>query len=243
MADTAKSGCSTARGRQIPYALVIRMLAESANRCAAPDCDQLLWVPVDNTVAVRIGEIAHILPASEGGPRADLSTCEDALVAEANLIVLCPNTHTVVDKAPEVFTAETLRGWKLRHQSRLDAVFGVREYPDRASARRALESTLEENHQIWLNYGPESAAAARPDSEAFGVWKSRVLDTVIPNNRFIRRLLETNRALLTATEQATLSAFRRHEASFAARHLAGEFDPTRAVFPAAMDLILKEEKE
>ena len=242
VAAEAKARCSTARGRNIPYSVVIQMLAESANRCAAPDCDQMLWVNVDGGVAVRIAEIAHILPASSSGPRADDSATEASLISATNLIVLCPNSHTVVDKAPDVFTAELLREWKVRHQMRLDAVFGVCEYRDRASARFALEAPLEENREIWRHYGPESSAAARPDSEAFGVWKSRVLDTVIPNNHAICRTLETNRALLTADERSTLRAFRRHAASFAARHLAGEFDPTHAVFPSEMDRILTEEE-
>lgn len=238
MSTTVRARCPGARGRNIPKAVVIQLLAESANRCAAPDCDQRLWLPVDGRAAVRIAEIAHILPAGATGPRADDDATAQTLVAEGNLIVLCPNTHTVVDGAPEVFTAEVLRAWKVSHQARLDATLGVQEYPDRASARLALEPVLDENHRLWINYGPESVSSGRPDSEAYRVWQSRALDTIIPNNRLVRRLLDVNRGLLRTGERATLAAFRRHEMSFANRHLQGEFDPTGAVFPREMNDIL-----
>lgn len=241
MGDTVGARCPGQRGRNIPRAVVIQLLAESANRCAQPDCAEKLWVPVAGRAAVRVAEIAHILPAGETGPRAEDQIDEAVLVSEPNLIVLCPNTHTVVDGAPDAFPAETLRDWKAAHTVRLDEAFGVRRYADRRSARTALESALEENHDIWAHYGPQSQAAGRPDSEAHQVWLARVLDTVIPNNRTVRRILEANVGLLNAEECVTLRAFRRHETSFARRHLDGEFDPTGAVFPPGMNTVLLDE--
>lgn len=187
---------------------------------------------------MRIAEIAHIIAASEDGPRADPDASSQSLARAENLIVLCPNTHTVVDAAPEVYTVDRLQGWKSDHAARLDEAFGVCRFDSRTRARSALEVPLDDNFEIWQHYGPESPSAARPDSEAYDIWVARVMDTIIPNNRTIRRLLDSNRHLLTPAERAVAAAFRRHERAFAARHMLGEFDPTGARFPGEMNSIL-----
>ena len=84
--------------------------SESGGHCQNPDCRADLHSFVDRA---HIAELAHIIPASADGPRAeegpDLTGPERAL--PENVLVLCPTCHTVVDKAPEEYPADVLRAW------------------------------------------------------------------------------------------------------------------------------------
>ena len=53
----------------------------------------------------KLGEVAHIIPASPKGPRSDAKQTpgvSEVLTNDpANLMLLCPNCHTSIDKTPD----------------------------------------------------------------------------------------------------------------------------------------------
>lgn len=57
-----------------------------------------------------MGEMAHVIGRKPGGPRSDSSAGTDD--SYDNLILLCPNHHTMIDKAYSDFPAWKLRQWK-----------------------------------------------------------------------------------------------------------------------------------
>ena len=69
--------------------------------------------------AVVIGEVAHIHAYEDDGPRADLSLSVDARNEFPNLLLLCPNHHTTVDKQAASYPAEMLRKWKAETERRV----------------------------------------------------------------------------------------------------------------------------
>jgi len=80
--------------------------------------------------AAIVGEIAHIVANSDTGPRADPTFPKDQRNKYENLILLCPNDHTPVDKQDSTFTVQDLRSWKNEHERWVfdrtrDAVPGV----------------------------------------------------------------------------------------------------------------------
>lgn len=84
-----------------------------------------------------IGEVAHIVGQSaEGGPRSDDPVPGGDRGGVANLVLLCPTCHTIVDRQSATYTVERLLGIKESHESwvrerlRIDA---------RASAPRRRE--------------------------------------------------------------------------------------------------------
>lgn len=96
--------------------------ALSGNRCAFPGCDQALVVaatPDDG--AFPVGEISHIVAASDDGPRGDPSYPADQRDLPDNLILFCPTHHRVVDRQPNSYTAMDLSNWKANHQSFVQA--------------------------------------------------------------------------------------------------------------------------
>lgn len=96
-----------------PSAQTLRQLyILSGNKCAMPDCKNLL-IDKDGT---WIGEVAHIYAASDGGPRANTSLSREERRGAENLILLCRNCHTRIDSDVEQYPAETLIKIKERHE-------------------------------------------------------------------------------------------------------------------------------
>ena len=68
------------------------LFARSGNRCAFPKCSAAI---VDDKTL--LGEVAHIKGARLGAPRYDATQAPEERHGYANLILLCPNHHTVID--------------------------------------------------------------------------------------------------------------------------------------------------
>ncbi|MBC8418173.1 MAG: DUF4263 domain-containing protein [Desulfobacteraceae bacterium] len=119
------------------------LFAKSGGRCAFPGCAY----PVELS-GLTVGEICHIHAMHPGGPRYDAAETEK-LWDEANLILLCPTHHVIIDRDPETYTAEWLKQAKARHEERIV---------------RALELGAIERPQPDRN-------KVRPLAEAFVVWE------------------------------------------------------------------------
>ncbi|MBU2849721.1 HNH endonuclease [Acidithiobacillus ferrivorans] len=71
---------------------------------------------------VHIGEMAHIIPRSVIGPRGK-ETFPGNKDSYDNLILLCSNHHSEVDKNPRCFPARKLRQIKDEHEKNIESVF------------------------------------------------------------------------------------------------------------------------
>jgi hypothetical protein len=184
----------------------------AAGRCSWPGCDdecvRFLGI-ADSTI---IGEMAHIIARSPMGPRgADLGGSD----SYENLILLCPTHHTLVDKAPEHFPAETLLAWKKAHERDVEKTFAGRVHKDKRTLCEAIKRLLIENHRVWSTYGPESEVAiTNPCSSIVTIWILRKLDTIVPNNRRIVSLIERNQTLFSLGEYEICRDFIEHAEGF-----------------------------
>ena len=88
---------------------VHRLFAASGNRCMHPDCEQPLFDPATGT---KLGKVAHIHAASEGGPRWDASLSAEDVRSYENLLLLCGPHHDIVDGAPDQYPPGLLRSWR-----------------------------------------------------------------------------------------------------------------------------------
>lgn len=99
------------------------LLPLTRNKCAmhniGPSCDQYQLVRGDTFY----GEFAHICAAEEGGERWVESMSDDDSNGEENnrngiqnIIVLCPNHHTIIDKKNNGYSIERLREIKAQHE-------------------------------------------------------------------------------------------------------------------------------
>ena len=117
--------------------------------------------------------------------------------APRNVVVLCANCHTKVDKAPDTYPAELLRDWKRRHEETLQRVFGTPQFSTRQAARASIAPLLEGNRAIFDQYGPVSGQFSEARAAQ---WRRHVIATIVPNNAVVRRVLKRNRALLGPQE-------------------------------------------
>jgi hypothetical protein len=97
----------------IPQSQQNLIFSMSAGYCAFPDCNlRTVALATDADPAAVVGEIAHIHSYDDNGPRANRSLTAQQRNQYANLILLCPNHHTLVDKQFNTYTAVQIQGWK-----------------------------------------------------------------------------------------------------------------------------------
>ena len=217
----------------------LRLFADSGGYCQRPRCDNRLFVDT-GTKNIHVAEMAHIIAAGDNGPRADATISAADKGSYDNLILLCANCHTTIDKAPADFPDEMIRDWKRKHVERIASLFGAIEYPDRATARKAIEPALAENRAVFDQFGPDNDYSADPESEFAKVWQRKMRSIILPNNRKILTLLDANNRHLNAAERKTLELFRQHIDDLEAKHIGGGSGDVASQFPAGMSDILAE---
>lgn len=116
------------RKRQdIPQNVREILWAKTAGRCEMIGCNKLVYESAITHDCVKAGEVAHNIAASENGPRGNekpfwhhIDSSDDTNYnAIDNLLLLCPECHTEVDKNPQKYTVEILREMKWRHERRI----------------------------------------------------------------------------------------------------------------------------
>ena len=96
------------------------LYALSGNECAHPECNEsLIEDATSESGAQSKGEICHIIAVSDAGPRGRQGLTETQLNSLDNLILLCRNHHSVVDRQHESYPASRLKKWKDDHEKRV----------------------------------------------------------------------------------------------------------------------------
>lgn len=97
----------------------------SAGRCEI--CNKLITIDENTNKSNDLGEKAHIRAFNFGGARASSKKLHDNSLN--NLILVCPNCHTLIDKRPEDYTVGYLKQIKADHERRIKVVtsFGPKQ--------------------------------------------------------------------------------------------------------------------
>ena len=215
----------------------LRLFADSAGHCSRPECHRYLFS--DPKVAdYHIGEMAHLIAASDNGPRADKDVDAETKAEYDNLILLCPSCHTEIDKAPHVFTIEVVSDWKANHKKRITEAIGIPKFDNRNEARSYLEKILRVNKVIFDNLNPDLPYRENPEAEEAVTWKRKMLSQIIPNNQKILLFTDINAHLLNEEELIIVENFRQHVDDLIERHL-GDNLGIASRFPLKMNDILK----
>lgn len=98
--------------------------------CSNPDCLRVTGFSTKKGKPRAIAQAAHILPASEKGPRqTDKVTLSDGSEVkrgdEENAVWLCLPCHYRVDADWEMYPSELLLNWKREHEHRASALVGL----------------------------------------------------------------------------------------------------------------------
>ena len=230
-------GCK--RGKASPNTNTQRRLfAASGGYCQNPGCNQPLFIEVEAD-KVSIAEMAHIYAAEDDGPRANLEFTEEERGSFSNLILLCANCHTVIDKAPETFSDSVIVSWKRDHEARIAAVFGSVSYATRDAACQALAALSARTGSIHHRVGPDEEYKWNPEADEAVEWQHHMRQTIIPTNRSILALFDQNRNLLLEREAGVVELFRQHVEGVEQRHIFGSPLPSAPKYPEGMAQLFK----
>lgn len=193
--------------------------SNAAGRCSFTNCEEKLTVCQAASAAPHtLGEMAHIKGKNKGANRYDESQTDEQRDSYENLILLCPNHHTLIDK-PEnehIYSVDVLLKMKLDHENKVKERLEVEMLSDIEEVKSKISIYLAENKQTWLQYGPVSEAAQKNphNNEIYAVWKSERLSIIVPNNRIIVNILNTCRSLFNRNGQEIISKFLVHASSY-----------------------------
>lgn len=222
------------RGKASPDSITrLRLFADSGGYCQKPGCGSELFRDIEGET-FHIAEMAHIISASDNGPRSDETKSLEERGDYNNLVLLCPTCHTVVDKADQYYPEVLLLEWKRNHKEKVAALFGYRALSSRTEGRSAILPFLRENKTIFDQYGPMTEGRYDPESGTPSQWLRKIRTRIIPNNRKILAICDFNATLLVESEIATLELFRQHVEDFEAKHLEN-FGSNGSQFPAKMN--------
>lgn len=182
--------------------------------------------------------MAHLIAASDKGPRPDEDINADDKAKYDNLILLCTSCHTEIDKAPEVFTLGIVREWKANHKKRIIAAIGIPKFDTRNEARAYTTQILRKNKVIFDKLNPDLPYRENPEAEEAVVWKRKMLSQIIPNSQKILLFLGINTHLLMEEELITIESFCQHVDDLIERHF-GDNLGIASRFPTQMNDILK----
>lgn len=185
----------------------------AAGRCSY--CKVDLTIELDSYDPIVIGEMAHVIARKENGPRGSEQIYEDERNSYKNLILLCPNHHKMIDKAPDQFSVDEILDWKRKHEESIRNSIEGKIYKNSEELFSFARRIMMENHMIWSQYGPNSLVARRnPISNAKHVWDIKKISSIIPNNKLIINTIEKNIELLSENEFAIYLKFKTHVDSF-----------------------------
>lgn len=222
--------------RYIPRDVERELWSRSGGHCANPACRADLFPLVDPESVVSTIELAHIVGYSDCGPRSQPAIPTEVRNDYANIVLLCPTCHTLVDDEAlsHVFPEDVVRDWKVRREREIAEGVGTPTLENRGDLDRHVARLLRANHAVWETYGPEGRYSADPISDAARTWRREVLRVILPNNRRIVELCRRNDHLLDAPENDVLAAFEIHVDAFAFNHVSGDVDPSAPRFPPQM---------
>lgn len=167
---------------------------------------------IEGSRAFHIGEMAHLIARSADGPRGEAGGGEDTY---DNLILLCANCHTAIDKNPASYPEGQLRKWKSNRESEVELAGKDEKFSSADMLRAFVGRLLAENHQIFSSVGPKSNIADEdPGSDAVSIWEARKLDTILPNNKKIINVVEANAELLDSIDWRAFAAFKDHALAY-----------------------------
>lgn len=112
--------------RSVPKHTTLFLYVQAGGRCEFDGCNRYLLEHYPTEVVGNFAEQAHIYAFNEAGPRGEESGRPADINSLANLILLCPGCHHLVDSvSPGDYTVATLMKFKCEHEDRVFALSGL----------------------------------------------------------------------------------------------------------------------
>ena len=103
----------------VNYTTKVLLAFRSGDRCAFPRCERMLSADGEQSNPVVTGEAAHIAGEKLGAARYDESMSDEQRNHYNNLIYLCGDHHTQIDKQAGEFPVDRLHRLKTEHEAKV----------------------------------------------------------------------------------------------------------------------------
>jgi hypothetical protein len=111
--------------RKIQDLVRLLLFVRAGGRCEFDGCNKyLLEHPVTLTEG-NFAQVAHVVAFRKNGPRGNEGNRPVDVNHVANLMLLCPQCHKLIDDRPHEYTRQTLEGYKQQHEERIHHVTGL----------------------------------------------------------------------------------------------------------------------
>jgi hypothetical protein len=121
-----------------------QLVGLSGGCCSLDSCQRSLAIGRSSF----IGEIAMIESIIKSAPRYNPKLTVENLTSLDNLILLCPTCHRLVDKQPEVYSADWLQAAKKKHLDNLFSILSPAKSQE-IKLDEYIEISLKEAIDIW----------------------------------------------------------------------------------------------
>ncbi|RLU07404.1 hypothetical protein CS078_10320 [Pseudomonas prosekii] len=121
------------------------VMERHGSECSFPGCGIQLY----HGDQIFFGQIASIVSAVEHGPRYSISLAGESDTPD-NYILLCPNHHAIIDRKPDVYTAEWLREARVEHLNKMRRALSIAGQPSVVMDERETIS-LTEAVKFWAD--------------------------------------------------------------------------------------------
>ena len=169
-----------------------------AYRCSNPQCGRLTIAPSLDKVdkATIIGIAAHITAASEGGPRFDGTITTDARVSIENGIWLCANCSILIDREPQTFPVDLLRGWKRQTEENVRREFEAQPARVDTGQVQVVQPPIVEGELTWTTSSKRNLGVSDKNDPSQPIY---IMDVIYHN------LLEWNYSLLIVNNSQSMA--------------------------------------
>ena len=202
----------------------------AANRCAFPDCRiKLSHDKKTASESFPLGEQAHIIGKEEGSARSNSILSDEERDSYHNLILLCPNHHTLIDKNLEDYPTEKIHMIKSQHEYWVESTLSE-AYEAKAKASDiiyahlidlAVEGCSFESWENWISnlIGPAHRIAQATYGKAIQ-YTLTMHKAVLPGTL---RELESAMKLFSTTMNITLNFYMNNAESKGDDYIADKF--------------------
>lgn len=126
--------------RSVPRDTRLFLYVRAGGRCQFDGCNHYLLEHHLTKVEGNFAQMAHIWAFSGGGPRSKRRRSAEDVHDVANLMLLCPACHKLVDDNPDEFTVKVLRRHKKAHEDRIFML--TKTAPDRHTVALVFKARI-----------------------------------------------------------------------------------------------------
>lgn len=103
----------------------LTLFVRAGGRCEFDGCNSFLFEHHLTLTEGNFAQVAHIVAFSKDGPRGNSTRRPKNVNDIANLMLLCPACHKLIDDNPEKYPVPVLEKYKRRHEERIHHLTGL----------------------------------------------------------------------------------------------------------------------